>query len=110
MIIFIFLQVALFEVIGSVVGALLGDNLRQADFAAIGPLVAFAALMGACVFLPDQERRNYRFFVEHNVPSRYVWITRQLPWMATLLVATTISFWQLHDTSSFQQLRQLASG
>ncbi len=48
-------------------------------------MAAFAALMGACVFLSDQERRHFRFFVEHNVPPRYVWLTRQTAWLGTLL-------------------------
>ncbi len=46
--------------------------------------------MGSFVFLGDQERRNFRFFVEHNVPSRYVWFTRQVPWMFTALVSTLV--------------------
>ena len=104
MFIFAVLQMALFEVIGGFIGSLLGDRLRNADFAAIGPLVAFAALMGACVFLPDQERRNYRFFVEHNVLPRYVWLTRQLPWIATLLVATIFTCWRLLKHSDFEYL------
>ncbi len=104
MFIFAALQMALFEVIGGFIGSLLGDRLRQADSAAIGPLVAFAALMGACVFLPDQERRHFRFFVEHNVPPRYVWLTRQLPWMATLLVATIFTCWRLLKHSDFEYL------
>src|SRR6185369_6393105 len=80
---------------------------RQSDFAVIGPLAAFAALMGTCVFLSDQERRHFRFFIEHNVPARYVWITRQLPWMAMLLVATIFTCWRLLTHSDFDQLWRL---
>jgi len=58
--------------------------------AVLVPLAVFAALMGSFVFLGDQERRNFRFFVEHNVPPRYVWFTRQLPWMLTALVSTVV--------------------
>jgi hypothetical protein len=66
------------------------DNLLT-----ILPLVGFAALMGSSVFLPDQERRNYRYFAEHNVPPRYVWLTRLLPWMvvAFLSCLMTALFW-----------------
>jgi len=49
------------------------------------------ALTGAQVFLPDQERQSFRFFQEHNVPPRYVWLSRQLPWMVTLLCASIIA-------------------
>ncbi len=56
---------------------------------AILPLLGMAAVMGACVFLPDQERRHFRFFVEHNVSPRYVWLTRLVPWM---VIAAASSF------------------
>ncbi len=58
--------------------------------AVLVPLAVFSALMGSFVFLGDQERRNFRFFVEHNVPSRYVWFTRQVPWIFTALVSTLV--------------------
>ncbi|MEX0675663.1 MAG: hypothetical protein WD063_01220 [Pirellulales bacterium] len=54
-------------------------------------MAAMAALGGSCVFLADQERRHYGYFVEHNVPPRWVWLTRQLPWIAILFVSTAIS-------------------
>lgn len=46
--------------------------------------IGVAAIFGAFVFRGDQERRQYRFFVEHNIPPRYVWLTRQLLWIAAL--------------------------
>ncbi len=52
-----------------------------------------AALAGGCVFLPDQERCHYRFFVEHNIPPRSVWLTRQLPWIATIAISTCASLY-----------------
>lgn len=61
---------------------------RNDRWLAIIPLAAMAALAGACVFLPDQEKRNYRFLVEHNIPPRTVWLSRQLPWIAMLAVST----------------------
>jgi hypothetical protein len=69
---------------------LLGSGGQSYDSAVIVPMAIMAALMGACVFLPDQERRNYRFFFEHNVPARSVWFTRQVCWIAILLVATSV--------------------
>ncbi len=60
------------------------------------PPVAFVAaliiavLAGTFAFQPDQERRNYRFFQEHNVPPRYVWFTRQVPWIALLTLSTVV--------------------
>jgi hypothetical protein len=58
--------------------------------AVLAPLTIFAALMGSFVFLGDQERRNFRFFVEHNVPPRYVWFTRLLPWILTAAFSTLV--------------------
>ncbi len=71
-----------------------GGFENQRDVAII-PLAAMAALAGGCVFLPDQEKRNYRFFVEHNIPPRTVWLSRQLPWIATLTFSTLVIclFW-----------------
>ncbi len=70
----------------AIFSSLLGGHDRYA----VVPMVVFAALLGCCVFLPDQERRRYRFFVEHNIPPRYVWFTRQAPWIVTLLVSTFV--------------------
>ena len=107
MIILAALQMILFELIAGVLRGVLGDRLVPSDFVAIGPIAAFAALMGACVFLSDQERHHFRFFVEHNVPPRYVWLTRQLPWTATLLVVTIFTVWRLLLHSDFGRLWQL---
>jgi hypothetical protein len=54
------------------------------------PIAILATLIGALVFLPDQEQRRYRFYGEHNVPPRLVWLTRQLPWTVSLLISTLI--------------------
>jgi len=55
------------------------------------PLVAVAALMGANVFQADQQRGNFRYFVEHNVPPRYVWFTRLAAWTAVAICSTAVS-------------------
>ena len=75
------LQIALTILV--VLGTLRGD--RQVKLI---PIAALAAVAGACVFLPDQERQNYRFFVEHNIHPRAVWWSRQRPWMATIAIST----------------------
>jgi hypothetical protein len=64
-------------------------------YIAVIPLLAFPGLMGCFVFLVDQEQARYRFFVEHNVPPRYVWLTRQLLWLITLISSTTIIMFAL---------------
>lgn len=51
-------------------------------------MIAGAALMGACVFLSDQERNSFRFFVEHNVPPRLVWLSRIAPWTIVAALST----------------------
>ncbi len=58
---------------------------------AVFPLLAVTALMGANVFQSDQQRGNFRFFVEHNVPPRYVWLARLLPWIAITAFVNLIS-------------------
>jgi hypothetical protein len=55
------------------------------------PMIVLAVLMGCCMFLADQEKRRYRFFVEHNAPPRYVWFTRQMLWLP-VVIATTLYF------------------
>jgi hypothetical protein len=54
------------------------------------PMAIFATLMGCFVFRADQERRSFRFFVEHNVPPRYVWLSRQLPWIFAATVSSLV--------------------
>jgi hypothetical protein len=54
------------------------------------PTAVLATLMGTMVFLPDQERQRYRFFAEHNVPPRMVWLARHIPWLVTMLVSTLV--------------------
>jgi hypothetical protein len=89
-----FLQFALVMV------AVLGGS-HDERVAAIIPLAPMAALAGAFVFLPDQEKRNYRFFVEHNIPPRTVWLSRQLPWIGLFATSTfLLCLLCLHTTDS----------
>jgi hypothetical protein len=66
------------------------SDSELSQYIAIIPMLACPALMGCFVFLADQEQARYRFFVEHGVPPRSVWLTRQLPWLFTLIASTTI--------------------
>lgn len=80
------------------------------------PCAILATLVGSMVFLPDQGRRNFHFFAEHNVPPRYVWVTRQIPWLVvlTFLIAVvcqfvashirTPDFWQEINRDAFELL------
>lgn len=49
-----------------------------------------AGLMGACVFLGDQWREQFRFFAERGARPGYVWLSRQLVWIAPLVLFTTL--------------------
>jgi hypothetical protein len=44
----------------------------------LGWLVPAAAIWGVTVFLADQRRHGYRFFVERGVDPRQVWLSRQV--------------------------------
>jgi hypothetical protein len=48
-----------------------------------GILPLVAAVSGACVFLGDQRRCRFRFFAEHGISPRRVWLSRQLVWLTT---------------------------
>jgi hypothetical protein len=80
------------------------DNSNQLT---VFPLIGFAALMGACVFLPDQERWSFRFFVEHNVPPRKVWLTRLLPWIAVATISSLLVTYLWLGTTEFAEINQL---
>jgi hypothetical protein len=53
-------------------------------------LAAWASFCGAMMFRADQERNSFRFFVEHNVPPRLVWLTRQSIWGLAVTIAVLI--------------------
>jgi hypothetical protein len=66
-----------------------GGYRNESDLLTAAVLMAtIAALMGTFVFLQDQSNRGYKFFVEHNVPPRYVWLSRQLPWAFALVLGS----------------------
>jgi len=58
-------------------------------------IMVLGPLLGCFVFQRDQEQRGFRFFVEHNVPPRYVWLSRQVPWivMTTAITAFLLLAW-----------------
>ena len=52
---------------------------------AVLPLtLGVVAIMGACVFMADQERWQFRFFAERPVRPRMVWANRQFVWLSIL--------------------------
>ncbi len=81
------LQIAMCNIaIASILGD--GSSLRLLPLAFMS---VFAALMGASVFHSDQQRANFRFFVEHNVPPRYVWLSRIVPWAGVAFGSIVLS-------------------
>jgi hypothetical protein len=71
-------------------GSQFGWHWNDTDMIMRPIIVTGAALMGCWVFHLDQRRHNYRFFIEHNVPPRFVWLTRLLPWLAVLLLSARL--------------------
>ena len=61
-----------------------GGNAR------IAVIAATAALMGSCVFLADQEERRFRYFGEHAVEFRMIWLAKLLTWFAVLCIWAVI--------------------
>jgi hypothetical protein len=63
----------------------------------LGWLVPAAAIWGVTVFLADQRRHGYRFFVERGVDPRQVWLSRQVVGLAPLVLglAAALIFWAL---------------
>ncbi|MEX2091746.1 MAG: hypothetical protein WD971_03665 [Pirellulales bacterium] len=43
------------------------------------------ALFGALVFSGDQRRRQFRYLAEHAARPRYVWLTRHIVWLGTMI-------------------------
>src|SRR5262249_35266408 len=82
-------------------------NLRLRDLAVPGMTSIVASLMGSMVFLADQERQRYRFFAEHNVPPRYVWMARQIQWVSTLIVSSLVVCYFWMRKSEFKYLWEL---
>ncbi len=82
-------------------------GIQREEFFAFALAVWFA-IMGACVFLPDQEHAQVKYFAEHNVPPRYLWLSRIAPWLTVVLflsIAFIISLY-LWD-GNFQTYRLL---
>jgi hypothetical protein len=49
---------------------------------ATGVLPLVGVVSGACVFLGDQRRCRFRFFADHGISPRRVWLSRHLVWLA----------------------------
>jgi hypothetical protein len=65
------------------------------------------SLIGSMVFLTDQEQRRYRFFAEHNVPPRYIWLTRQLFWLVVISFVALVGACLWLSTKDLNDLAQL---
>ena len=68
-------------------------------------VVILTSLAGSMAFLSDKERDRFRFFVDHNIPPRYVWFTRHLLWLAVtfavgFLVIAAGGFWRYVGSST----------
>ena len=53
-------------------------------------VLAGAALIGAATFQGDQERHRFRFFAEHGVSARRVWLSRQLVGLTVIVVSAVV--------------------
>lgn len=62
-----------------------------------------AGLMGACVFLGDQRREQFRFLADHAARPGAVWLSRQLIWIVPviLLAGLMIPFFSLTEADEF---------
>lgn len=72
---------------------------RTAWAAMLGGLVV--TLCGACVFLADHQRERYCFFSERPVSAGWLWLSRELCWLAvlatSLVVATLCWIWAVPE-------------
>ena len=64
-----------------------------------------ASLLGSTVFLGDQERHLYRFFAEHGVGARRVWLSRQIVGIGVALAVAAVSV-GLMSLVNFHALRR----
>jgi len=55
-------------------------------------ITVIAALVGACTFLADKRGQSYRFFAEHAVSPRLVWLSRQCVGLATVMALGAVVF------------------
>lgn len=54
-------------------------------------LALFSALVGSTLFLSDHQQRSFRFFADHGVSPRRVWLSRQLVGLTVVGVATMLA-------------------
>jgi hypothetical protein len=73
---------ALFAI--AAISALSPWPLLRGDVPLYAAIAVAPSLMGACVFLADNERRSVRFLADHAVGPRQIWFARELTWLAGL--------------------------
>jgi hypothetical protein len=71
-------------VIGSVTAGPRGFDLGFALFVC----VFLSAVMGTCVFLAEQEGKQFRFFADHGIGPRDVWWSKHIVWFTVSLLAS----------------------
>jgi hypothetical protein len=49
-----------------------------------------SALVGSSIFLGDQRGRHFRFFTEHGVAPKYVWLSRHLVSLVALVILAIV--------------------
>lgn len=65
------------------------DLAREMTIVICAVVAIVPAILGVTVFLADQQHR-FRFFAEHGISPRYVWLSRQLSWIALILAGAVV--------------------
>lgn len=71
-------------------GYLLAQEDGLAPAIGIGTIFFGPTLYGALAFAADQRRGNVRFLAEHAAMPRYVWLSRHVVWLGTLLALAAV--------------------
>lgn len=65
------------------------------------------ALFGACAFLSDQERSQFRFFSDRGIAARRVWLGRQVFWGGIALLTAVLLLVEQHVLAAVLIPREL---
>ncbi len=64
----------------------LRDEFSFAFILTVGAILS--TLLGSCVFLAEQEGKRFRFFADHGVNARRVWLAKQAVWFPVALAGS----------------------
>jgi len=64
-----------------------GDKIILAALAT----TVVVSLIGSCTFLADQQGHSFRYFAEHGMRPRHVWLSRHVVWGSAALVLVAVS-------------------